>query len=365
MSDIELRDISPNPSEGLYSDEHVIAGIPMPKQARVEKFSGSEWEEFAEEYAFSLQKGYHKVQRFGGAGDKGLDVACFINDHTFEGGWNNYQCKFYDHSLYPGDVWEEFGKIIYYTQQGVYPVPNKYYFVAPQGLGTTLAMLIAKPSELKEEIRKIWDKKIANNLSSTFKAPLAGDLLSYFEDFDFSIFDSISVLKMIASHAETPFHSVRFGGGLQVRPVSQKPPEEVAENEARYIYELLLAYGDCEGEKVSDIRWLELNEKYKKNLQRQRERFYSAESLRNFSRDNVPSGTFEGLQEDVYQGVVDVCESEYVNGFERMKATVNQSVSLSVDSSPLRSVTRIIDKQGICHQLVNKEKLKWVDSEDG
>ena len=145
MDENELRDVNPNPHKGLYSDEHIIAGIPMPKQARIEKFSDSEWEEFSEEYAFSLQGLYHKVQRFGGAGDKGLDVACFINDQTFSAGWDNYQCKFYDHSLYPSDIWVEFGKVIFYSFRGDYPAPNKYYFVAPKGIGTTLAMLLAKP----------------------------------------------------------------------------------------------------------------------------------------------------------------------------------------------------------------------------
>lgn len=361
MSEIELRGVNPNPQQGLYSDEHVISGIPIPKQARIEKFSDSEWEEFSEEYAFSLQNSYHKVQRFGGAGDKGLDVACFIKDHTFQGGWDNYQCKFYDHSLYPGDVWLEFGKVIYYSYRGDYPAPNKYYFVAPQGIGTTLAMLVAKPDDLKKKVKEIWEEKIARKISSAFDAPLTGDLLNYFEGFDFSIFDSISVLQMVVSHAKTPFHAVRFGGGLPVRPESHKPPEEVGEDEKRYIHELLLAYGDCEGEKVADAQWLEMNQKYKNNLQRQRERFYSAESLRNFSRDNVPPGTFDNLQEEVYQGVIDICDSKYENGFEKMTATVSHSAILSIDSSPLRSVTKIIDKQGICHQLVNKEKLKWVD----
>jgi C-terminal domain 6 of the ABC-three component (ABC-3C) systems len=364
MSENELRDLKPNPQQGLYSDDHVISGIPIPKQARIEKFSDSEWEEFSEEYAFSLKDSYYKVQRFGGAGDKGIDVACFINDHTFEGGWDNYQCKFYDHSLYPGDVLLEFGKVIYYSFSGDYPVPNRYFFVAPQGIGTTLAMMIAKPDELKEKIKENWSGKISSKISSKFDVPLTGDLLKYFENFDFSIFDSISVLQMIASHVNTPFHAVRFGGGLPVRPESQKPPEEVTANEKRYIDELLLAYGDCENEKKIDSQWLEANQKYKKNIQRQRERFYSAESLRNFSRDNVPSGTFDNLQEEVYQGVIDICEVDYENGFERMTATVGHSASLSIDSSPLRSVTKIIDKQGICHQLVNKEKLKWVGDDE-
>lgn len=362
MSESDLREIKPNSQNGLYSDEHIIAGIPMPKQSRIEKFSDSEWEEFSEEYAYSLQSSYHKVQRFGGAGDKGLDVACFIKDHTFEGGWDNYQCKFYDHSLYPGDVWLEFGKVIVYSHMGDYPAPNKYYFVAPQGLGTSLAMLVAKPNELKEEIRRIWADKIETKISTTFNAPLADQLLDYFETFDFGMFDSISVLNMVASHAKTPFHAVRFGGGLPPRLEAESPPEMAGDKERLYIQQLFLAFGDREGVHVDDA-WLGENEKYRKNLQRQRERFYSAESLRNFSRDNVPPGTFENLQEDIYQGVIDICDLDYTDGFERMTAALNKSSSLSVESSPLRSATRVKDKQGVCHQLVNEKKLKWVEED--
>lgn len=356
----DFRVINPSSQNGLYSDEHIVAGIPMPKQSRIEKFSDGEWEEFSEEYAFSLKDSYHKVQRFGGAGDKGLDVACFINDHTFESGWDNYQCKFYDRSLFPTDVWVEFGKIIVYSHRGEYPAPRKYYFVAPQGLGTTLAMLIAKPSELKEEIKKNWAKKIETKISTTFEAPLTGSLLDYFENFDFSIFDSISVLEMVASHAKTPFHAVRFGGGLPPRLEDEAPPEVAASEERFYIQQILLAIGDKENVEVDD-NWLSANSYYQKNLKRQRERFYSAESLRNFSRDNVPPGTYESLQEDIYLGVVDICEMDYGDGFERMTTTVNHSSSLPVESSPLRSVTRLKDKQGVCHQLVNEQKLKWVE----
>ncbi len=41
---------------------------------------------------------------------------------------------------------------------------------------------------------------------------------------------------------------------------------------------------------------------------RQRERFYHAESLKNFARDTVPTGTFDALQDEIYHGVIDVCE---------------------------------------------------------
>jgi len=364
MDEHGFKELNPSPQKGLYSSEHVVSGIPMPKTKRVESFSPDEWEEFTEEYAYSLIDSYQKVLRFGGAGDKGLDVVGFINGSAFSDGWDNYQCKFYDHALYPGDVWLEFGKIIYFSFVDEYTAPRKYYFVAPKGVGTTLSNLLAKPDELKKQIREQWDEKISTNISTTFDAPLSGELLSYFNSFDFSIFDSSSLAELIIGHSKTTFHAVRFGGGLAMRPESDPPPENTTYNESIYIKQLLNAYGDCEGEVVQGLEWLEDHDRYKKNFQRQRERFYHAESLRNFSRDNVPLGTFEKLQEDVYQGVVDVCESDYKHGFERMTETVKQAAQLSIDSSPLKSVTSIADKQGICHQLVNNNNLKWVENKD-
>ncbi len=364
MDDKYFKELRPSPQKGLYSSEHVVSGISMPKTKRIESFSPDEWEEFTEEYAYSLIESYQKVLRFGGAGDKGLDVVGFINGSTFADGWDNYQCKFYGHALYPSDVWLEFGKIIYFSFIGDYTAPRKYYFVAPKGIGTTLSNLLSRPDELKKQIRGQWDEKINTNISTTFDTPLSGELLDYFDTFDFSIFDSSSLAELVIGHSKTPFHAVRFGGGLAMRPESDLPPEKTASNENIYIKQLLYAYGDCEGKDAQNLEWLESNKKYKKNFQRQRERFYHAESLRNFSRDNVPLGTFEKLQEDVYQGVIDVCESDYKHGFERMTETVKQAAQLSIDSSPLKSVTGIADKQGICHQLVNNNDLKWVEDKD-
>ena len=97
---------------------------------------------------------------------------------------------------------------------------------------------------------------------------------------------------------------------------------------------------------------------------RQRERFYQAESLRNFARDTVPEGTFEALQEDIFQGVIDVAASDHEDGLARMRATIAQSARLPVTSSPLSSVTRVPDKQGICHQLANVDRLTWVHKDE-
>lgn len=362
--DKDFKELNPKPQKGLYNSEHVSTGIPIPKAKRIELFSPDEWEEFTEEWATSLDDEYYKIKRFGGAGDQGLDVVGFITDSTFDGGWDNYQCKHYDNPLRPSNIWLEIGKIIYYSYAGEYPAPRKYYFIAPKGLGTSLGKLLSKPIELKKQTKANWNSNIHNNISTNFTAKLESDLLDYFENFDFSIFDSLSLSDLVIGHSKTRFHSVRFGGGLGIRPEPVIPPEDTVSVESRYVEQLLSAYGDREGEVVNDLSWLDDKPKYRRDFNRQRERFYHAESLRNFSRDNVPIGTYERLQEDIYQGVVDVCESDHDDGFIRMRETVAQAAQLSIGSSPLHSVTRTADKQGVCHQLADKEQLKWVNIDD-
>lgn len=356
----KFRDLVTKTPTASYTADHVSAGIPIPKTRRIELFSPEEWEEFVEEWAHSLEPEYYKVVRFAGPGDKGLDVVGFISDHTFEGGWDNYQCKHYDHALRPSDIWVEIGKIIFYSFLGEHPAPAKYYFVSPKGVGTTLAHLLATPEELKSEARNNWAQYCDKGISSAVSAPLTGDLLAYFDQFDFSIFSSKSTAELIDGHSRTPFHSVRFGGGLPARPAPEAPPTEIASSESRYIQQIFEAYTDHIGEAITDMSLLNDKPDLRQDFLRQRERFYHSESLRNFARDTVPEGTFEALQEEIFYGVVDVCESDHEDGLARMRATLDQSARLPFTSSPLSSVVRVPDKQGICHQLANIDQLIWV-----
>lgn len=366
MIESDLKELRPLPQNGLFSSEHVGSGIPIPKTQRIQLFSADEWEEFTEEWASSLKKSYHSVKRFAGAGDKGLDVVGFIASNQFSDGWDNFQCKFYDKPLTPTDVWVEFGKIIYFTKCGEFSIPRKYYFVAPKQIGTKLGKLLADADKLKENLKIHWEKYCEDFITSTAKIKLEGELLDHLEQFDFSIFDSISLVQMINEHAHTPFHTVRFGGGLGTRPKPIIPPEDTVSLEHRYIRHLLRVYAKSIGEEQRslDLSLLEKSENLRNNFKRERERFYHAESLRNFSRDTVPEGVFEALQDDIHDGVIDVYECHHNSEMERLKSTMAQAASISIDASALTTVTRTRDKQGICHQLVNDSRLNWSEQDD-
>ena len=360
-----FREISPSETAGSSPADHVQVGVPIPKARRVELFAPHEWEAFTEEWASSLVEEYALVRRFGGAGDMGLDVAAFVEGNLFEGEWDNFQCKHYDHPLYPGDVWVEIGKIIYYTHLGEYSVPRRHFFVGSKGIGTTLSRLLLKPANLKAACKEKWSEHCENKITGTNAIKLEGSLSDYFERFDFGVFGSKSVVELITAHATTPFHSVRFGGGLPVRPGPASPPMKPSQEESRYIEQLFQVYSDHAGLSITTTSTLSAHADLEQDFLRQRVRFYHAESLRNFARDTVPPGTFEDLQEQVYQGVVDHLESIEGKGLLRMRSTLSQAATVAISSSSLASVTKTQDKQGICHQLANDDRLIWILDQKG
>jgi hypothetical protein len=162
----DLKDIEPQQLGGA-SAQHVDVGLPIPKVSRLELFSPDDLEGFIEEWASSLKSKYAIVKRFSGAGDKGIDIAAFHKGPQFQNGWDNYQCKQYDHALHPSDAWLEIGKVIYFTFLQEYPPPQKYFFVASKGIGTTLSRLFSDASELKAECQKNWNQYCRTKLTAT------------------------------------------------------------------------------------------------------------------------------------------------------------------------------------------------------
>lgn len=337
----------------------VTLGPVIPPQQRLLTYSSSEWEGFTHEWVhYCLKSQYKHVQRFAGAGDMGIDVAGFSDAKRLKGVWDNFQCKHYDHALKPSDAWVEIGKIIWYSFCGEYAPPRAYYFVAPRGAGTRLARLLGDDDLLREELIENWDKNIKNEITSKAPVPLDATLKGYVDDFDLSIFQAKTALELIEDHRATPNHAARFGGGLPIRPSAGKPPVAPSAKESRYIAQLLGAYGEHVGAPVTDAAALP-TQKLKAHFRRQREAFYEAESLRVFARDTVPLGTFEALQDDIYDGIVDTHDQIHVDGYVKVCAVTKAARDMQITANALITCTNPKDRDGICHQLVNEERLQW------
>ena len=358
-----MRNTKPLPNvqkqQKLYVDT-VTNGQPILPIERIRLYSGTQWEEFVLEWAHALKSKYCFVERCGGAGDMGRDIIAYPKKDNYDI-WDNYQCKHYDHPLRPSDIWIELGKFVYYTYICEYSCPRKYMFVAPQGAGTTLAKLLKMPEELRQKLISNWDGYCRNEITKNKDIPLDSEMLDYLNKLDFSIFGYIPPLHLIDEHCSTPYHYARFGGRLPDRPDCPIPPDKPASTEMIYLKKLFEAYGDHLKHDVQNHSDIEHEHDLKDHYIDSRFQFYSAESLRNFSRDTLPEGIYDELQEEIHDGIRDIMRDKHDDGYRRVIAVVKEARQLHLTSNPLLHRLTIRDRGGICHQLANdRDEVRWV-----
>lgn len=357
---LTTEDIPEPTAQGGVSSGKIVHGKLIPPQQQILLFSSDDWEAFIEEWVYFQKKQYKIVTRLSASADMGIDIAGFTNDGGFQGVWDNHQCKHYGNALTPKTAVTEIGKCIWHASEGRFAPPRRYIFMAPKDCGMSLKKLLLNIPDLKKKVLEKWDEWCATSITSTKTIPLKGEFRDYVEAFDFSIFTFKPTLDVIEEHRKTPYFATRFGGGLPDRPIVNTPPSEPDLTESRYLQQLLDAYGDHKGQLCSDASALSAWPELVDHFSRQREVFYHAESLRNFARDNVPQGTFEDLQDEVFAGVIEVEDAAYDNGLSRVNAVTQAAAQLPITANGLISVTKIQDKKGICHQLANEDRLKWV-----
>ncbi|AXB58648.1 ABC-three component system protein [Flavobacterium fluviale] len=342
------------------SSSRIIYGQHIIPIKRIESFYPDEWEEFIEEWLDLKKSVYHSIEKFGGAGDMGRDVVAYIDNPVgnLDYRWDCYQCKHYKAPITPSNVYCEFAKIIYYSFIKEYPVPQKYYFVAPQDCGTKLSKLLINPEKLKSEIKENWEKHCANQITNK-TILLEEKLLEYFEKFDFSIFGKVQRKDVLKEHVNHSNHLARFGGSLPDRPkVTEKDiPINVQSHELVYVNNLLNAYnstGKCKFIKTSDI-----DKSYLIHFKKAREGFHFAEQLRVLYRDSLPINTYEDFQEEIFSGIANTLLTNHVDSYEKVKMSEDKAQQIQITSNPLKDVSKPQDRIGICHQLSNMGKINW------
>ncbi len=354
-----MRDLQPPAPAAVLTAARIEHGPHIAPRKVIQTYDPDDWEVFIEEWATGLSPTYVRVQRFGGTGDRGVDVAGFKTDRGFEAEWHCFQGKHYDKSLTPSIAWPEMLKVFLLpVHTPLYTLPSRYSFIAPRGLATSLAHLISTPTELRARFLE----QVESGTAKPFKeleddTRLAVHALA--SATDFSMFGSIEVLTLIDQHRTTPYYAARFGGGLPARPASEDPPHEVGPDELVYLTKLVDAYRE-RYVTVDSITAAEVHTKASAHLQRQRESFFRAEALRTFARDQVLPDTFQGLQNELFDAVVETAEAEHSDGLERLRSTLEQAVNAQLSANALIQVTEPSDRRGICHQLANDDRLTWV-----
>ena len=337
-------------------------------QLRLKTMGEDEFERVVGEWAYSClrkEKKYSNVALLGGSGDSGRDLVAYIDDNMQK--FDIYQCKRYEKPLSPSTYMIEFGKLCYYTYIGEYAVSNKYYIVASNGIGQSLRKLIEHPKQINTELINTWDEKCGKKRQIIAEGiKMTDSLRKYIEEFDFSIVSDIAPITLLDEFSKSPWYKYHFGGGIKKRPTFEKPSEQLKKSEKTmpYVKQLLKVYSKEAGQVYETQEDLKNNQKLYKHFMRQREGFFSAQSLKRFARDELLNeDSYNSLKGQVEFGIMDVYENEYSSELERVKETTKQANSLGISCEEIRDVT-ICDKTGMCHELVNDEKIIWSDIDE-
>lgn len=366
---ISEKSLEKPPLKSECSPEEILTGPQITPKQHIKLYDSDKFEEFIEEWAYyylqSIKGVYTRVACYGGSGDKGRDIVGYIDETVTPKLTDIYQCKHYDHPIAPNDIYIELAKLCYYTYEETIPAPLNYYIVAPQDLGPSLGLLLEDISELKTKFISKWKDGLTFKISNQ-KILLEGDLESYVNDFNFNIVQHKPIQEIIAEFRQTTRYAPRFGGGL-TKPLPEpiSPPGTLGKNEIRYIEQLVMVYREKLGNaslQVKDFLTPVIEDYITRHFLRSRERFYYAETLREFSRDNLPEEyPFSAIQDDVYDGVSDIFDQPSDDTFKLINLVTEKASTVNVGNHPLKKYIKSQAFKGICHQLVNDSRLSWIE----
>lgn len=363
QEDSKTIEISKPKNIPKITNHDLLYGKSISPMQRIAVMDDEEFEEIVEEWAYEyLSSKYESVRRCGGAGDMGRDVIGWIN--LSQSKWDNYQCKHYGKKLTPTNFYVELGKLCYYTFKKEITIPQNYYIVSQEGVGTKLGNMLDDSKKLKQALIDNWDKNVKEFITAkgTGEILLEGEFKDYVENFDFSIIKPIEPTELIEQHSKTSYHLYHFGGVIKKYRIDTTVPEiGDSEREMRYVKQLLIAYGEEVTTEINSIEDLTKFGTYKVHFDIQRKNFYSVETLKQFERDNLPSDSkaFEELKDEIFSSVYSKILVAHENAFKKMLSVLEHSSLLNITANPLTVTISLQDQQGVCHHLVNENRLSW------
>ena len=146
-------------------------------------------------------------------------------------------------------------------------------------------------------------------------------------------------------------------------------PDEIQPDELGYVTALYDAYEDAHSIHINvptDLDSIGCRE----HFDRQRKNYYLAETINRKTRDSVKkeeSGLFDTLKEEVESGIYEISHKTYSNGLEKANTVLDRAGTISLSVNTQNSFFNWIgpgEKKGVCHMLVNDERLEWVDKDE-
>ena len=151
------------------------------------------------------------------------------------------------------------------------------------------------------------------------------------------------------------------------KPLKIDVPSEINVEEMVYVSAILEAFSEDAGVQISSEGELLAKEeysKYKSQLDRYRQDYFNAESIKESLKDTIISGetnTFESIENQTYDAIIDKLDEDYVTSYKRMTSVLTHVTTIKL-ASLLDSIPGWIgpsEKKGVCHILVNQGMIEW------
>lgn len=296
-------------------------------------------------------------ERFSGAGDRGRDVVGYLSEQRLDGSWHNYQCKQYKRNLDKGSFLLELGKILLYSAQGHFSLPQRFYFVAPRGVSRTVQTYESTPSMLRKAIVDEWDECCAKRIEKGAEHSLDDRLISVIASFNFSCVEVLDAAKLAKLPQIKPIFVKWFGEDPGPYPL-REVPHNIQPEEETYIDHLIAAYSEHKDIPFLSADFVLADKEHGPHLRDQRTRYFEADTFMRYYRDNTPKGTVEDFKNDVYHGIIDEHRGFHRDALQRVNQVMKHAALLPVTGVLSRYAKNSV-KQGTCHHLVNQGDLSW------
>jgi hypothetical protein len=318
----------------------------------------SDFELLVKEWVKVCAVNYFGHEHFGGSGDMGRDVVGWLDNSKCLGVWDNYQCKRLGQPLTPTDMWPELGKIFWHVSLGDYVMPRRMKFFCSAGIGTKAKHLLSNADKLRGGLLANWGNCVEAQIASV-SVPLTTAIEALIQSTDFTIFEILPVDDVLSDISNTAFYISMFGGGFPKRPSVSAPPASLHPDETNYAEKLFAVYALRMKTTISSLSDLPDTSLERRHFNQMRRQFYSAEALNEFVRDLTEPGSFDGFQNDIFNGIWSVYADDHETAFGRLNKTLSAAANLPQGTSAIYLVAEALDKQGVCHQLANLDQLDW------
>ena len=150
------------------------------------------------------------------------------------------------------------------------------------------------------------------------------------------------------------------------RKPEAKVPKRIQHPEIKYVMQLYSAYSNVSGKtikKASDLDALN----YRDDFEHHRKNYYMAELVCRETRDSIrldEASPIDALKDEMQEGIYETERRPYSDALLKVNAVMEQAskvqISGWIDDATFKWIGPA-EKKGVCHILVNDERLKWVE----